>query len=355
MDSLQVQEILEWITRLGTSTTYQYYSGKSSLRIIEVTHPEGPIRISRWQNRNGEESATEAGISQNMLATVASVFSRKPNYPIHFDRLFSGGGNSRSALETLLALTPQFYICFPRRTSLYNGTVDRNSKHLMWCPDDAHTLGEIHTKEYEHIISEVEYEVDFGNIRITNNDLSDEFTNIEAKRTHTQIQVALVRIGTALNFKSWIANNDRSIMIENTRLRQLPGVISTLEDIDIFYSAEIKRYATNIDCIWFSNDFRYIPAVIEVEHSTGVTSGLTRMLKLRESCPAINMNFTIVAEDTLRNKVVSEANTTAFRSLETRFMSYATVKELYGLIQRYNLTNAIERKFIEPFMERVVD
>lgn len=355
MNRLRVQDITEWIERLGTTRNYLYYSGNTKIKILSVNRPEGPIRFIRWNSSDNETSATEGGISENQLNTVASVFSRKPNYPIHFDRLFSAGGNSRSALETLLALTPHFYICYPKKTNLYNGNIENRLKHIMWCPDDAHTLGEIHTKKYDQVISSVEYEIDFGEIHIDQSNLSDEFDNIDAKKTHTQMQVALVKIGNALNFKSWVANNDRSILVENTKLGNLSGVIPSLDQIAILYSNESKRFSSLIDCIWFSGDYRYIPAVIEVEHSTGVTSGLTRMLKLKEAIPAVSMNFTIVAENDLRNKVISEANSPAFRSLNTRFMSYSTVRELYGLIQRYNLTNVVERTFIEPFMEKVVE
>lgn len=42
-------------------------------------------------------------------------------------------------------------------------------------------------------------------------------------------------------------------------------------------SYEEARVAANlIDCIWFKNG-KLMPAVMEVEQSTGVTSGLTRM------------------------------------------------------------------------------
>src|SRR5438874_1917717 len=99
--------------------------------------------------------------------------------------------------------------------------------------------------------------------------LGDEFDTIEAKKIHTQMQVALVRIGNALNFRTWIARNDQSIPVGRRRLSDLEGVISSLDDVSILYDKESKRAASLIDCIWFSADFKYIPAVIEVEHSTG--------------------------------------------------------------------------------------
>jgi len=169
------------------------------------------------------------------------------------------------------------------------------------------------------------------------------------------MQVALVKIGNALNFRTWIAKNDRSIPLGDSQLGKLDGVLQSLEEIPIFHSAEMRQAVSLIDCVWFTPDFKFIPAVIEVEHSTGVTSGLTRMLKFRETMPSWNTRFTIVADSSLRNKVVSEGNNTVFRRLQTKFMSYATVRELYGLIQKYNLSGVVEQNFIEPFLENVVE
>ena len=118
---------------------------------------------------------------------------------------------------------------------------------------------------------------------------------------------------------------------------------------------EAINAALLIDCIWFSQDFKYIPAVMEIEHSTGVTSGLTRMLKLKETIPSVDMRYTVIAPDELRNKVVLEANSPVFKSMKTRYMPYSAVRELYGLIQKYNLSNVIQRSFIEPFMEKIVE
>jgi hypothetical protein len=67
------------------------------------------------------------------------------------------------------------------------------------------------------------------------------------------------------------------------------------------------------------------------------------------------MNCAIVAANDLRSKVVSEANTQVFRTLSARYMPYSNVRELYGLIQRYNLSNFVDNTFIEPFMEVIVE
>lgn len=355
MHILRVADIVETIAELGTLRAYDYYKTKTRIRITDIAKPEGPIKFIRWDSHQSESNAGPGAISTNQLRTVSSVFSRRPNYPVHLDRLFSGGGNSRSALETLLAHTPHFFICYPEKTNLYTGNTEKNLKHIMWCPDDAHPAGQIARKDYRQVISEVELGMDFGNIGITPAMLSQEFDSIETKKVHTQMQVALVRIGWALGCRTWVAKNDRPIRVEDTRLGDLEGVIPSLDEVTILYDQESKKVASLIDCIWFSTDFKYVPAVIEVEHTTGVTSGLTRMLKLKQAIPSVTANYAIVAPDDIRNRVVSEANSAAFRLLKTRYMAYSTIRELYGLIQRYSLSNVVQRTFIEPFMETIVE
>lgn len=134
MQLIRAGDIVNMIAELAMHRAYSYYRGKTKISIADITKPEGPIRFIRWDSSKAESSGASDGISTNQLATVASVFSRRPNYPIHFDRLFSGGGNSRPALETLLAYTPNFFICYPERTNSYTGTTQSNLKHIMWCP-----------------------------------------------------------------------------------------------------------------------------------------------------------------------------------------------------------------------------
>lgn len=355
MQILKVADIIKQIEELGTQKSYDYPTKKEKIKVTEINIPEGPISFLRWDSRKSEATASHGRISINQLTLISLVFSRRPNHPVNFDRLFSGGGNSRSALEALLAQTPNFFICYPQKTNPYTGNMENKLKHIMWCPEDKHPLGTIATKDYKQLISEVELDIDFGNIGITPNMLGEEFESIETKRVHTQMQVALVRIGNALNFKTWVAKNDRSIPVENTYLGNLDGVIQSLDDVNILYDSESKKIAALIDCVWFSKDFKYIQAALEIEHSTGVTSGLTRMLKFKSAIPGVTMSCVVVGPNDVRSKVVSEANSDAFRTLQARYMAYSTVRDLYGIIQRYRLSNVVERTFIEPFMEKVVE
>jgi type II restriction enzyme len=356
MSKLRSSDIVKAIASLGTKTVYEYYTGKTKIKIVDVLTIEGPISFIRWDSKKETiADAAKGNLTKNQIATVASVFSGMPCYPIHLDRLFSGSGNSRAALESLLAYTPNFFICYPQKTNPYTGESEKKLKHLMWCPDESHPLGQFAEKEYDQVISEVEFGLDFGEITLTLANLGKEFASIDTKRTHTQMQVALVKIGNALGFKTWIASGDRSILVGGKPLGEMEGVIQSLDDVPIFHSKEIRARAQHIDAIWFTSDFKYMPAVIEVEHSTGVVSGLTRMLKLQDAIPSMATKYTVVAITNLRNKIVTEANLPTFKILDTKFMTYSTVKELYGLIQKYSISGVAERNFIEPFMERVVE
>jgi type II restriction enzyme len=353
MPKLQAADLVNEIAKLDRASIYDYVSGRSRLKILEVREPEGPILFANIQP-NGSLGRRRS-ISREQLAKVAFICSARPNFPLHIDRIFSAGGNTRSALEALLAYTPNFFICYPKRIDVYSGEILQNLKHIMWCPDQEHPRGEWHQKEYEEIVSEgVDLGVEFGRITITQANLGDEFDTIEAKTTHTQMQIALLEIGNALNFQTWIAKNDRSIPVRDTTLGQLGGVIQSLDEVSVFHHREMKEKAMLIDCIWFSDDGRRIPAVIEVEHSTGVTSGLTRMSKLRETLGDISPTYVIVAPDQLRAKVVSEANDRHFRALNARFMPYSRVRELFGLVQRYPLTGTVDHRFVHAFMEQIV-
>jgi hypothetical protein len=349
--SLTAANLLNEITNLGTSREYTYISGNNVVKLARIIYPEGPVVFMR---RNNQGQLVSERITPRMLTKMALVCSAKPNYPIHVDRLFSAGGNTRSALEALLAHTPHFFVCNPARVDVYTGEIKHDLKHIMWCPDDSHPLGEIAVKDYSGVITELEASLDFGEIRIPPSSLGDKFASIDAKRIHVQMQVALIEIGKALNLKTWIARNDHSVLVGNRRLIDLPGTVKSLDEIGLFFDPEIREAAALIDCIWFTQNGRDVPAIIEIEHSTGVTSGMTRMLKFREAFPAIHPIYTVVAPDELRAKVIGEISQDVFEPLHARYMPYTNVRELYGLLQRYALTGIVNHRFVEAFMERII-
>jgi type II restriction enzyme len=111
---------------------------------------------------------------------------------------------------------------------------------------------------------------------------------------------------------------------------------------------EAVKAALLIDCIWFKNG-KLMPAVIEIEHTTGVVSGLTRMQNLKTHLP-FPTRYVIAAPDEDREKVLTECNREQFKDLKAQFFPYSAVDELYSLCQRRKITGVSEA-FIDSFME----
>jgi type II restriction enzyme len=178
--------------------------------------------------------------------------------------------------------------------------------------------------------------------------------NVDIQRRHSQIQVALYIIGKQLNFRTWIAQNDKGILYQQRKLGELDGVIVSLKDEKLLSAyIEASQAALMIDCIWFKNG-RLMPAVMEVEHSTGVTSGLTRMKNFQDKfIPLQDVRYVIVAPDEDRAKVIKEANKPQFHSLNTRFFPYSAVEELTALCQKRKLRGVTE-EFLDCYMESVL-
>jgi len=127
----------------------------------------------------------------------------------------------------------------------YSGTVKANLKHIMWYPDETHDWEILTEKKYSNI-TDMEIATDYGQIQISRAILGDEFDSIEAKRTHIQMQIALIEIGRALNFRSWIAKPDQSIRYGDKTIADIESVMPSLQNAAIFFDEEIKRAANFI-------------------------------------------------------------------------------------------------------------
>lgn len=170
------------------------------------------------------------------------------------------------------------------------------------------------------------------------------------RKVLAQIQVALVEIGKQLGFRTWVAQNDRGIVYKGQTIAEMDTVIARLEDEQLVRAyADAQHAARLIDVIWFKNG-RLMPAVIEVEHSTGVRSGLTRMKTLQDSLPPFPTRWVIAAPDEDRDKVLREAATPQFHSLQPKYFPYSAIEELYSLCQRRKIRGVTE-EFLDCYME----
>uniref|UniRef100_Q027X9 Type II site-specific deoxyribonuclease n=1 Tax=Solibacter usitatus (strain Ellin6076) TaxID=234267 RepID=Q027X9_SOLUE len=291
-------------------------------------------------------------ISRNALWRLANALI--PGHPINVDRLFAGSYNIRSVLEALLVHTPQFYSCMPGRIELIGSAspeIKRGHEHIVWRPDQPHELGTLARIETDVVISEVpNAEAVYDSLTIVE---PDREMNIELQRRHSQIQVALTMIGQQLGFRTWIAQNDRGIIYGGQPISEMPGVIGELRDERLFSGfGEAAAAGVFIDVIWLRNH-RFMPAVLEIEHSTGVTSGLSRMLAFRDLLPQIATRWVIVAPDEDRAKVIEEANLQQFREMKGFYFPYSAVEELYSFCDRRKL-KGVKDDFLECFMEPCV-
>jgi type II restriction enzyme len=176
--------------------------------------------------------------------------------------------------------------------------------------------------------------------------------DIEIKRRHTQIQIALAIIGHQLGFRTYIAANDQNIEYNNKPLLALPSVIPNLasERMLIAYPEGVDA-ARFIDCVWFKNG-KLMPAVMEIEHSTGVTTGLARMQKFKNAIPAYPARWVIVAPDEDRVDVMTKCNDPQFSGLNAKFFPYSAVEELYSLCEKRKI-RGVSEEFLDCFMEAV--
>lgn len=317
--------------------------------------PEGPIRIRRCDPSKGEsfEGKPQVSISQQMLWRLANAI--QPNQPINVDRILGASYNTRSVLETLLVHTPQFYYCYPGRIESINSKtkIKDGHKHLIWKPESPNSNGVAQRTDTDIVISEIPaIEVFYDSLVLPAESNHNLGLDIDMQRRHAQIQIALYYIGLQLGFRTWIAQNDKGIMYQNKRLGEYDGVIARLEN-ELLIKAHVDavKAALLIDCIWFKNG-KLMPAVMEVEHSTGVTSGLTRMLNFKNHFPPFPTRYVIVASDDDRKKVVQEANKPQFHELNVKFFPYSAVEELYSLCQRRKITG-VNQEFLDSFMEEV--
>ncbi len=363
-NKITASNIVSAIACLPRNVNYNYIVTNASSGIIhidEVIRPEGPIHIRRWRPQNGETYTVSKveSISSEMIWRVANAINGlDEGEPINLDRVLGASYNTRSVLESLIAYTPEFYYCYPGRIEDIGGrtTIKRGHKHLLWLPDSPHELGILVEKSVENMaISEIpQRSIIYDNLVLPDNMTIGGDMDINVVRRHTQIQIALYLIGLQLGYRTWIAQNDRGIIYNHHPLIEQEGIISSLSNESIINAfPEAEHNARFIDVIWFQNH-RYMPAVMEVEHTTGITSGLARMQGLQQQIPAFNTRYVIVAPDDDRDRVVYEINRPQFRSLQARYFPYSSVEELYYICTHRGL-QGVTQEFLDCYMERVIN
>lgn len=353
---MAVNMLVRAIAELPREREYSYVNQRNHgrIRIVEVRAPNGPIHVKRYQPGSGETpgDAPIETISAPMLRRVANAMAE--GVPLNVDRVVGASYNTRSVLEALLAHTPQFHVCWPGRIEeTESGTeVRRGHKHLIWLPDRPHRPGELHEVATDLVISELpSVSAVYEALVLPANPHGDGGLPEDVRRRHAQIQIALIEIAERLGMRPFVARNDQSIRYQDRALCQRELVVTDLASVPLLSPfPEAVRAGSLIDCIWF-RDGRHMPAVFEVEHTTGIASGLNRMLGFRELAPGVATRYVIAAPDEDRERVLQHVAMPQFAPLRAAFMPYSAVEELFGLVRRRGLKGLVGDSFVDAFLE----
>ena len=152
----------------------------------------------------------------------------------------------------------------------------------------------------------------------------------------------------------WVGKNVQGIVCKGKRFVEHESVIKDLSSARALTSyPEAYEAGKHIDCIWFTQDGGKMPAILEIEHSTGVLSGMNRMMRFKEEAPDFaHMTYIIVADDDDRVDVVKKANHPQFSSLNVKFLPYSAVEDLY-LLSLWGIKGINNTEFIHTFLEEV--
>ena len=340
------------IDSLDRRIQYEYLNPRNhgQIKIVSVKKPEGPITIRRRKSV-AAPFGEEESISTQMIWRVANALST--GIPINLDRILGGSYNTRSVLESLLAYTPEIRFCYPGRWENIDGhlTTKRGHKHIV-LSDQPHAIGSFAELKLgdDCVISEVPalgmmYDV------VPVVPAGADPLAIEIKRRHSQIQIALYEIAKSLDMRTWLAVEDHGIKYNGTPILQHKNIVTDLHAGNTICSfPDAIDVAKHIDCMYFNGG---LPFAFEVEHTTGVTSGLTRMLNFRNKAEHLNTHYVVVAPDEDRNLVMQKSQPSQFDDIEPLFFPYSQVEDLYSFIARHDgKMRGVKKDFLLNFMEK---
>lgn len=143
--------------------------------------------------------------------------------------------------------------------------------------------------------------------------------------SHAQVQTLLGAIGIAKGYDVWIPACDRlgldwSVAQPFDCREQLPYGFDLVE-----------RIIREIDVMWVDRGSSRPRALYEVEHSTPIYSGLLRFNDVHLVAPALRARFTVVANDSRRDRFVQQLMRPTFRTSglheSCTFLDYSNVFE----------------------------
>jgi hypothetical protein len=167
-----------------------------------------------------------------------------------------------------------------------------------------------------------------GTEGITKSEVSISVPDIKGIVNHQEAEFVLLKLGQILGYDTYSPDRNKAAYEQ-----KLDDLIS-LEEIPQFTTPSLLETIKNIDVIWFQDEFPV--CCFEVEHTTGVTTGL---LRLYQSSQLNTKLFVVAPADTLR-KFETEMNKIPFNKMRNRyiFKSYEELVGFYRLAEGYTKT-----------------
>jgi hypothetical protein len=143
--------------------------------------------------------------------------------------------------------------------------------------------------------------------------------------SHESAEAVLLMLGKLLGYDTYTPDAGR------TYEEQKLGDIATLEDLPYFAGEKVMDSVRNVDVVWLKDEWpEYF---FEVEHTTGVTSGLLRIYQAEK----LNSKFLIVGPKDVLGRFEREVEKAPFNRIKEkyRFHSYDELREMYLAASSY--------------------
>lgn len=142
---------------------------------------------------------------------------------------------------------------------------------------------------------------------------------------HTQMQYHLLKIGIALGYDAFPANNDKS--------KNYKGINFSFICPPCFPQINCDKETTNtiklIDVLWFKKNTSDIVAAFEVEKSTSIYSGILRLTDLHYSIANGDETFYIVIPDGRERDVISQLKRPSIKnsSINIKYIMFSELEK----------------------------
>jgi hypothetical protein len=169
-----------------------------------------------------------------------------------------------------------------------------------------------------------------------------ESTN-RVENIHTTLQYELCGLGVLSGYKVYIPNGDR-----NKSVKDGLTINEDYKEYLVDYFNQINSRSDDIDCLWIDDDNNVVKA-FEVENSTGVDSGMSRMSALQSEVPCY-----IVGTQDNYSKKFTELKETSYKHSKIEFIyldnkkvsrEFNSINEHSDAYDCVEVRNRLERKF----------